>query len=103
MLVAEGVVHVIDGVLNPSATTVVPDPAAPTQSPAFSGASSVSDNPLTSGIPEPSTSIGARPTPASSPEAPPPAPASEGAAAPLHTAAVEVAALLAGAGIILNL
>ncbi|MCJ1273132.1 hypothetical protein MMC21_000921 [Puttea exsequens] len=62
VLVANGVVHVIDNVLNPAATTATPVPSASTQTPAFAGASSVSENPLTSGIPAPTSTIGAGPT-----------------------------------------
>ncbi|KAK0658942.1 hypothetical protein QBC41DRAFT_287356 [Cercophora samala] len=50
VLVGNGVVHVLDNVLNPSNTAATPDPAAPTQAPAFSGVSPVADAPFTSGI-----------------------------------------------------
>ncbi|GAB1312177.1 hypothetical protein MFIFM68171_02387 [Madurella fahalii] len=50
VLVTNGVVHVLDNVLNPSNTTVTPDPAAATQAPAFTGVSSVVDSPFTAGI-----------------------------------------------------
>ncbi|KAH8748595.1 FAS1 domain-containing protein [Hyaloscypha finlandica] len=48
VLVANGVVHVIDGVLNPNNTAATPNPS--TTSVAFSGASSATDVPFTSGV-----------------------------------------------------
>ncbi|KAK3311401.1 methyltransferase TYW3-domain-containing protein [Chaetomium strumarium] len=56
VLTSNGVIHVLDNVLNPSNTTATPDPSAPTQAPAFSGASAVAEAPLTSGI-EPTTTF----------------------------------------------
>lgn len=50
VLVGNGVVHVIDNVLNPSNTSATPDPAAATQAPAFAGVTPVADIPFTSGI-----------------------------------------------------
>ncbi|KAK4189209.1 methyltransferase TYW3-domain-containing protein [Podospora australis] len=50
VLTSNGVVHVLDTVLNPSNTTATPDPAATTQVPAFAGVSAVGDAPFTSGI-----------------------------------------------------
>lgn len=55
MLVANGVVHVIDRLLNPSNTTVTPD--ASTTNDAFPNAVSVSDEPFTSGVPTPTATI----------------------------------------------
>jgi len=82
VLVSNGVVHVIDAVLNPSNTTIA-NPTASAGAPAFSGASSVSNSPFTSGVPTPSRSVApAASTPAAS------MPASTGAAAPKQTAAV---------------
>jgi hypothetical protein len=40
----------LSSVLNPSNSSATPDPAAPTQVPAFAGVSAVADAPLTSGI-----------------------------------------------------
>ncbi|RPA89864.1 Fasciclin-domain-containing protein [Choiromyces venosus 120613-1] len=45
-----GVVHVIDGVLNPNATNDEPDTGASTQAPAFPSATGSSDVPFTSGV-----------------------------------------------------
>ncbi|KAK4043810.1 hypothetical protein C8A01DRAFT_12733 [Parachaetomium inaequale] len=50
VLTSNGVVHVLDNVLNPSNSSATPDPAAPTQAPAFAGVSAVAEAPLTSGI-----------------------------------------------------
>ncbi|KAI9755044.1 MAG: hypothetical protein M4579_004447 [Chaenotheca gracillima] len=99
ILVANGVVHVIDNVLNPNATSATPDATASTQTPAFAGASSVSSIALTSGIPTASSAFPTgQVTPASSAAAPPMSTAaSTAAAAPMKTGAVGFAALF-GAG-----
>ncbi|KAK0735308.1 FAS1 domain-containing protein [Apiosordaria backusii] len=55
VLCANGVIHVIDGVLNPANPDVQPDPEASTQAPAFSGATTTGGVPFTSGITIPST------------------------------------------------
>ncbi|KAI8648656.1 hypothetical protein NCS57_01477400 [Fusarium keratoplasticum] len=54
VLIANGVIHVIDGVLNPENPTATADPDHETRTPAFSGATSVSDIgvPFTSGVPQ---------------------------------------------------
>merc|ERR1712007_142112 len=57
VLVANGVMHVIDGVLNPGNRTAVAQPTASTQQPAFSGASSASDTPFTSGVATATTTV----------------------------------------------
>lgn len=93
VLVANGVVHVIDGVLNPNNTAAAPNPS--TTSVAFSGASSVSNAPFTSGVTQ-STTIGstARPTTTSS---------SSGFAGQLQavpTGAVGYGALFGGAALV---
>lgn len=59
VLVANGVVHVIDGVLNPNNTAATPNPS--TTSVAFSGASSATDVPFTSGVVQ-STTLTQTPT-----------------------------------------
>ncbi|KAI9814819.1 MAG: hypothetical protein M1827_003085 [Pycnora praestabilis] len=58
VLVANGVVHVIDNVLNPNATSIAPNPTASTQPVAFSGASSATMVPFTSGQPTPTMTLG---------------------------------------------
>ncbi|KUJ13454.1 Fasciclin-domain-containing protein [Mollisia scopiformis] len=50
IIVANGVMHVIDNVLNPANSTATPNPAASTQAVVFAGASSVSQVPFTSGV-----------------------------------------------------
>merc|ERR1712058_94473 len=52
VLVANGVVHVIDSVLNPGNSTAEPNPDEEESEPAFEGASSAA-NDLTSGVPTP--------------------------------------------------
>jgi uncharacterized surface protein with fasciclin (FAS1) repeats len=96
VLVANGVVHVIDNVLNPANSTATPDAAMSTQIPAFSGASSVSNVPFTSGVPTP-TAAPATSTPASGTSS------ATGAAMPMRTGAVGAAALFGGAALMYNL
>ncbi|PMD19229.1 Fasciclin-domain-containing protein, partial [Hyaloscypha hepaticicola] len=92
VLVANGVVHVIDQVLNPNNTAATPNPTTTTA--AFSGASSASGVPFTSGV----TQSGTVTTP--SPSSVPSSSRSSGAAAGvrvLPTGVVEMGALLGGA------
>src|SRR5450755_1448144 len=49
---------ITSSVLNPNNTAVMPSPSATTGSPAFSGASSASAPPFTSGVPTPTMAIG---------------------------------------------
>lgn len=51
LLIANGVLHVVDNVLNPQGPGAQPNPALPTQVPAFASASSVANLPFTSDIP----------------------------------------------------
>ena len=51
ILVSNGVVHVIDNVLNPTSTGGQPNPTLATQIPVFASASSVGSVPFTSAIP----------------------------------------------------
>ncbi|GAB7354188.1 hypothetical protein MBLNU459_g4740t1 [Dothideomycetes sp. NU459] len=99
VLVANGVVHVINAVLNPNNTMATANSTATTAVPAFSGASSVSDVPFTSGVATPTTSIAAAGSattlPASSSK-------SKGGAAPLNTGAVGAAALFGGVAMLAN-
>jgi len=84
VLIAGGVVHVIDNVLNPrNATATVPDNAS-SGAPAFSGASSASGTPFASNAPAPTGTSAATSS-------------SSGAAMPMKTGAIGVAALF-GAG-----
>jgi uncharacterized surface protein with fasciclin (FAS1) repeats len=97
VLVANGVVHVIDNVLNPANSTAMPDPAMSTQMPAFSGASSASDTPFTSGVPIPTASAAVSSSAAGGPSS------ASGAAMPMRTGAVGAAALFGGAALVYNL
>ncbi|KAI7969091.1 hypothetical protein EIK77_000050, partial [Talaromyces pinophilus] len=56
--VANGVVHIIDNVLNPNNTSATPNATATSQIPAFSGASSASAIPFTSGVTASATATG---------------------------------------------
>ena len=101
VLVANGVVHVIDGVLNPMNATATPNPSASTAAPAFPGASSASDVPYTSGVPTPTGSgVATSEAPGATQSA---AATSSGAAVPMKTGAVGAAALFGGAAIMMNL
>ncbi|PVH89044.1 fasciclin domain-containing protein [Cadophora sp. DSE1049] len=51
ILLANGVLHVIDNVLNPQGPGAMPNPDLPTQVPAFASASSVTNLPFTTAIP----------------------------------------------------
>ncbi|PMD42825.1 Fasciclin-domain-containing protein, partial [Hyaloscypha variabilis F] len=87
VLVANGVVHVIDSVLNPNNTSAAPNPSTTTA--AFSGASSVSNVPFTSGVSQ-STTLTAVTTSSSKAGA-------EGFVRAMPTGVVEMGALLGGA------
>jgi len=91
VLIANGVVHVIDRVLNPDATGDATTPNPSTTSPAFSGASTASDGgvPLTSGVMGPTESATG-----TSPEST--------QAAPQVSAAVAMGALFGGAAAWMN-
>ncbi|KAK0727546.1 FAS1 domain-containing protein [Lasiosphaeria miniovina] len=92
LLFDNGVIQVLDNVLNPANTSAAPNPAAATQAPAFSGANtSAGGVPFTSGVPGPSATGagGAAPTAT--------------AAAPARTAALGVVALVGGAAVLVNL
>ncbi|KAG8167290.1 hypothetical protein KVR01_002979 [Diaporthe batatas] len=56
IITSNGVIHVIDNVLNPMMADAMPNPTATTQTPAFSGATPVQDAPFTEGI-SPTTTI----------------------------------------------
>ncbi|KAL2195196.1 FAS1 domain-containing protein [Corynascus similis CBS 632.67] len=92
ILVGNGVVHVVDGVLNPANTTATPDPSVATQPPAFNGASSTEGGvPFTSAVVS-TTTISGGGTPTASPSQPS---VVEGAASQIKAGAV-VAALFGG-------
>ncbi|KAI9675426.1 MAG: hypothetical protein M1817_001330 [Caeruleum heppii] len=106
VLVANGVVHVIDNVLNPEMSMATPEPTASMQSVAFSGASSGTEAPYTSGVPTPTAAIGGdRASSAMSPMSTAGGAASSSssaAAMPMKTAAVGAAALFGAGAAFLN-
>jgi hypothetical protein len=97
ILIANGVVHVIDEVLNPSNATVA-DSTSDEGEPAFEGASSVSDVPYTSGQPTPTTSINQEATEAADPTNSAATSAGENAA-PRQTGAIGMGALFGAAAV----
>jgi uncharacterized surface protein with fasciclin (FAS1) repeats len=97
--IANGVVHVIDEVLNPANTTAAPNPTATSGGTDFSGVSSVSGTPFTSGILVPSSSVAT----SNAPGATSSSSSSGGAAAPMITGAVGAAALFGGAAVMMNM
>ncbi|KAK4450312.1 FAS1 domain-containing protein [Podospora aff. communis PSN243] len=98
LLVGNGVVHVIDGVLNPENASAVPNPALSTPVPAFSGASATGGIPFTTGIVPPAA------TSTSGPQATiTVGPSVVSAAAPARTGAAGAAILLGGAAVLVNL
>ncbi|OLN89654.1 Fasciclin-like arabinogalactan protein-like protein 7 [Colletotrichum chlorophyti] len=106
ILIANGVVHVIDGVLNPNDTSAEPDTTASTRPPAFTGAGTATDggNPFTSGVTGPTSTApiatetgdsaggGGVQSTTTSPDA-----------APMRTAAVGAAALFGGMAAVMNM
>ena len=106
VLVANGVIHVIDNVLNPNMTMAVAVPSATTGSAAYSGASSMSSVGLSSGVPTPTSTIGggaaATGTAAGKPASTMSSSSSKAAAGPMKTGAVGAAALFGAAGVFMN-
>jgi uncharacterized surface protein with fasciclin (FAS1) repeats len=102
VLVANGVVHVIDEVLNPNNASVAnPGDDQDDGEPAFPGASPVSEAPFTSGQPQPSTTLATAPT-AGSPSASgsgAPQATTNAAAAAMPTGAASLGALLGAAAV----
>lgn len=99
VLVANGVVHVIDAVLNPNATTLTPNVS--TTAVAFAGASSAASVPFTSGVPTATTTLGGGAQVATSTAAAGSS-STSGAAVPMRTGAIGAAALFAAGGVWLN-
>lgn len=100
VLIANGVVHVIDEVLNPTNKTLA-DTSADEGEPVFEGATPASDVPFTSGQPTPTATIGSEATEAADPTASGAPSVSSAAAAPMQTGAVGMGALLGAAAIYL--
>jgi len=91
VLIKEGVIHVIDEVLNPAAPNA-------TVGPAFSGASSASNVPFTSVLPPVSSAVN---TASATSRAASSAHSTGGAQAPMKTGAVGAAALFGGAAAVM--
>ncbi|KAI1157963.1 FAS1 domain-containing protein [Nemania serpens] len=97
ILYANGVIHVIDQVLNPNNTSATPTPSATTAGPAYTSASSGATGiPYTSGVTTPTTTF---PAATSAGGVTP----SRGIAVPMKTGAVRAAALFGGAAVLANL
>lgn len=97
VLIANGVVHVIDEVLNPGNATIA-EPSDEEGEGAFPGATPVSELPFTSGQPTPTTSINDQATSAAAPGASSSSTAA-GAAAAMKTGSVGMSALLGAAAV----
>lgn len=97
VLIANGVVHVIDEVLNPTNKTLA-NAGANEGEPVFEGATRVSDVPYTSGQPTATTTIGSEATEAADPTA---TASSTAGAAPMQTGTVGMGALLGLAAVYL--
>ncbi|QDS71026.1 hypothetical protein FKW77_008094 [Venturia effusa] len=95
VLIAGGVVHVIDNVLNPNSTTSA-SPTASTGSPAFTGATSVSTAPFTAGVATPTETIGRAPANFTSNS-------TSSAGAPLMTGALGLGTLFGAGAVLVNL
>ncbi len=92
-----------DSVLNPNMTMATPNPTASSQSAAFSGASSASDVPYTSGVATPTAGVGGGAGAAQSSAAGGATSSKKsGAAMPMRTGAIGAAALFAAGGAFIN-
>lgn len=98
VLVRNGVVHVIDRVLNPSNTTAAPNTATTEES--FPSPSSASDVPYTSGVPTPTSAINTEGVASAASSA---ASSSNVAFRPIETGAIGMAALFGGAAAVMNM
>lgn len=96
VLIANGVVHVIDNVLNPTNKTLAAGTEEEGQV-AFQGASAASDVPFTSGVPTASTTIAPEATSAANPTNSGAASSTAGAPQPMKTGAVGMGALFGAA------
>lgn len=96
VLIANGVVHVIDEVLNPSNASIA-NPSESEGQPGFPNATAVSEAPYTSGQPTPTTSINNEATSAAAPG--PSSSSTAGAAGPMNTGAVGMGALFGAAAV----
>ncbi|KAI1802489.1 Fasciclin-domain-containing protein [Daldinia bambusicola] len=100
ILLENGVIHVVDQVLNPDNTSAAPETMASSATPAFTNASSGSEGvPFTSGVTTPTTTFPAATSAGGDAETS----SSSGVAMPMKTGAVGAAALFGGAVVIVNL
>ncbi|KAI1076646.1 FAS1 domain-containing protein [Whalleya microplaca] len=98
ILAENGVIHVVDSVLNPNNTSASADATATSATPAFSGASSATTGiPFTSGVATPTTTYPAATSAGGSTSS------SKGAAMPMKTGSVGAMALFGGAAVFVNL
>lgn len=100
VLVANGVMHVIDELLNPMNATATHNPSKSTGVPAFSGAHSESMVPFTSGVPKPTHPVASKTGGATAQVQ---STSTSGIAVPMRTGAVQAAALFGGAAMYINL
>jgi uncharacterized surface protein with fasciclin (FAS1) repeats len=96
VLVANGVVHVIDNVLNPNNATATAGPSS-SGAPAFSGAMSTSVIGITSGVATPTASAATESAPGAT------GASTSNPANPMRTGAVGAAALFGGAALVMNM
>lgn len=101
VLVANGVVHVIDRVLNPGNSTILPDSTTTQQ--AFAGASSATNVPYTSGVPTPTSVIATSAAATGGAGGASSSTAAGAAWAPAKTGAMGLGALFGGAALMANL
>merc|ERR1711977_440408 len=101
VLIAGGVVHIIDNVLNPANATARDDGDDSEGSGAFDGAEPGPEAPFTSGVPEPTTTIGDA-TPTGNPGSQATSSSTAGAM-PMITGAVGAAALFGAGAAMLNM
>lgn len=93
VLVRNGVIHVIDRVLNPANATA-PINTATTEE-AYPGATSASEQPFTSGVPTPTSAVDTASAASAT--------SSGGAWRPIETGAIGMAALFGGAAAVMNM
>lgn len=105
VLVANGVVHVIDRVLNPMNATAAPNTASSASTEeAFPSASSAAEEPFTSGVPTPTSAIATEAAATGGAGAAGGSSSSSGGAfRPLETGAMGLAALFGGAAAVMNM
>ncbi|KAL2132483.1 hypothetical protein VTI74DRAFT_3757 [Chaetomium olivicolor] len=107
ILISNGVVHIVDGVLNPTNTTATPNPSATTEAPAFDGATTTAGGvPFTSAVLTltiATTNTPAAPPPTITISSPPPAVVPGSASDRTAAVGVFLAAVLGGVAVFANL